>query len=111
MNVFVAPLKVMNYSLVSEFFLDYEKILKELSDSFINVKVIEFCDHCLLVLKILFVLIDQGVALVNYGTNVVKSLDIKLGLQRNKSVTQGLILTLFSLKFVVHGLNLVVIAL
>jgi len=49
MNVLVAPLEIMDDAFVCEFFLDDENVLKELSDSLINVKVVEFCDHGLLV--------------------------------------------------------------
>lgn len=66
MNVLVAPLEIMDDAFVCEFLLDDENVLKELSDSLINVKVVEFCDHGLLVFKVLFVLINQSMSFVDY---------------------------------------------
>ena len=56
----------MNYSFVGELLFNNEDILEEIGNSFINVKVIEFCDHRLLVFQILLVLVNQSVSLINY---------------------------------------------
>ena len=81
MNILVSPLEVMDDTLVREFFLDDKDVLKEVYDSLINVKVIELSDHCLLILEISLVLVDQSISLVNHASNVIKSLNVSLLLQ------------------------------
>ena len=48
-NVFISPLKVMNYSFISQLFLHYEDVLKEVYYSFFYIKMIELCYHCFLI--------------------------------------------------------------
>jgi hypothetical protein len=71
-NVFVAPLKVVNYTLVSQFLLQNENVLEEVQDALLNVEVIEFSNHSLLVLQISLVLIDQSISLINHTSNVIE---------------------------------------
>jgi len=80
MDIFVAPLEVVDNPFVSEFLLHNEQILEKISDSLVNVKVIELGDHSLLVFQILFVLVDQCVPFVNDGADVVECLRVKLRL-------------------------------
>ena len=62
----------MNYSLVRQLFLYYKDVLKEINDSFFYVKMIEFCNHCFLIFKITFVLVDQSISFVDYISDVVE---------------------------------------
>ena len=71
-NVFVAPLKVVNYTLVSQFLLQNENVLEEVQDSLLNVEVIEFSNHSLLVFQISLVLINQSISLINHTSNVIE---------------------------------------
>ena len=48
-NIFVTPFKVMNNALVCQFFLHYEKVLEEFNDPFVDIKVIELCNHSFLI--------------------------------------------------------------
>ena len=49
MDVLITPLEIVNYSLVRQFFLYYEDVLKEVDDPLFYVKMIEFSYHCFLV--------------------------------------------------------------
>jgi hypothetical protein len=49
-NILIAPLKVMNNPLICQLFFDYENVLEEVDDPLLDVKVIEFGDHSLLIL-------------------------------------------------------------
>lgn len=71
-DVLVAPLEVVDYPLVRQLLLQDEDVLKELKDALLDVEMIEFGDHGLLVLEVPFVLVDQGVALVDHAPDVVK---------------------------------------
>ena len=57
-DVLVSPLEVVDNPLVSELFLDNEDVLKEINDTLINIEMVEFCDHGLLVLEVSFILVD-----------------------------------------------------
>jgi len=71
-DVLVSPLKVMNYSFVSEFFLEDEYVLKEFQDSFLDIKVIKFSNHSLLIFKVSLILVNQSIPLIDYTANVVE---------------------------------------
>jgi len=77
-NVLVAPFEVVDDALVSEFLLDYEQVLEKLDNSFIDVKVIELSNHCLLILQIFLVLVDQGISFVNDTADVIEHLSISM---------------------------------
>jgi len=49
MNIFVTPLEVMNDSLVGQLFLDDKDILEEVYNTFFDIEVVKFSDHCLLI--------------------------------------------------------------
>ena len=49
MNIFVTPFKVVDYAFVSQLLLDYKDILEEIIDALIDVKMIELCNHGLLI--------------------------------------------------------------
>ena len=66
MNILIAPLEVVNDSFVSQLPLDNENILKELDNSFIDIKMVKFSNHCFLVFKILLVRIDKCVSFIYY---------------------------------------------
>ena len=66
MDVLVTPLEVMDDALISELLLNNEDVLEEVNDSLFDVKMVEFSNHSLLVLKVLLVGIDQGVPLINH---------------------------------------------
>ena len=50
MYVFVAPFEVVDYAFVCQLLLHDEEVLEKLYYSLIDVKVIELCDHCFLIL-------------------------------------------------------------
>ena len=85
-NIFVSPFEVMDDSLVRELLLDYEDVLKEINDTLINIEMVEFCDHGLLVLEVSFILVDQSISLINDTSNVIKRLNVCLLLQFRQSV-------------------------
>lgn len=65
-DVLVAPFEVVDDTFVSQFLFHYENVLKEIYYSFFDIKVIELCNHGLLVLQVLLVRIHQGISLVNH---------------------------------------------
>jgi len=71
-NIFVTPLKIMNDPLIGKFFLNNENVLEELNYPFVNVKVVEFGNHCFLVLQIKFVFVDKSVSFINHVSDVVE---------------------------------------
>ena len=81
MYVFVTPLEVVDYAFVCQLFLHDEEVLEKLYYSFIDVKVIELCDHCFLILQILFILVDQGIALIDNTSDVIENLCVSLFLK------------------------------
>jgi hypothetical protein len=72
MDVFVAPFKVVDYSLICQFLFHYEDILKEINDSLLDVKVVEFCYHGLLVLQVLLICIYKRIPFIYYTSYIVK---------------------------------------
>ena len=71
-NVFIAPFEIVDDSFIGELFLDDEDVLKEVNNSFFDVKVIEFCYHSFLVLKVSLVDINQSISFVNYIPDVIE---------------------------------------
>lgn len=71
-NIFIAPLEIMNDPLICKLFLHYENVLEELNNPFINVKVVKFSNHGLLVLQVKFILINKCITLINNVSYVVK---------------------------------------
>jgi len=57
MNVFVTPFKIVDDSLISQFFLHDENVLKEINNPFFDIKMVKFSYHCLLVFEVTFVLV------------------------------------------------------
>ena len=110
-NVFIAPLKVVDNPFVCQFFLYDEKILEKLNDSLVDVKMVEFCYHGLLIFQIFFVLVNQSIALIDYAPDVVEDLRIGLLFEIGECVIKGLIFSLFPLELEVHVFNLSIVPL
>lgn len=66
MDVFVSPLKVVNYSFVSQLLLDNKQILEKFNYSLVNIKMVELSYHCFLVFQILLIVIDQSVSFIDH---------------------------------------------
>jgi hypothetical protein len=49
-DVLVTPLEVVDDSLVSQLLLQNEDVLEEIQDALLDIKVVEFCNHGLLIL-------------------------------------------------------------
>jgi len=64
-DVLVTPFEVVDDALVSQLLLDNEDVLEEFYYSFVDVKMVELSDHCLLIFKVLFILVYQSIAFVN----------------------------------------------
>lgn len=110
-NVLVAPLEVMDDALVRQLLLHDENILEEVDDPLLNIKMIKLGNHRLLIFQIALVLIYQCIPLVDHVPDVVKNGRIGAHVQLGKLVRQILIFLLLLLQFVVHILNLDVVAL
>ena len=72
MDVLVSPLEIMNNSLVGQLLLHNEYGLKEVNNPLLNVKMIEFRYHCLLIFKISFILINKCISFVDYVSDIIK---------------------------------------
>jgi hypothetical protein len=55
MYVFIAPLKVVNDTLICKFLFYNKNVLEKLNDPFVYVKMVELSNHCLLVLQVFFI--------------------------------------------------------
>jgi hypothetical protein len=49
-DVLVTPLEVVDDSLVGQLLLQNEDVLEEIKDALLDIKVVEFCNHGLLIL-------------------------------------------------------------
>ena len=76
-DVFVTPFEVVDYALVRQLFLHDENVLEKVNYSLVYVEVIELGDHGFLVFQVALVVVDQGIALVNHTSDVVKCLSIR----------------------------------
>ena len=111
MNVFVAPLKVMNNPLIGKLLLYNEYVLKEVDDPLLDVEMIKFSNHCLLIFKVSFVLVDQSISLINNISYVVKDRTVSAHVQLCQFVSKVLVFLFFSLKLIEHVFYLNVISL
>ena len=73
--------------------------------------MIELCNHGLLILQVLFVLVNQRIPLVDDAANVVENLSICLLLQIRQGVIQSLVFSLLPLQLEVHVLDLGIVPL
>jgi hypothetical protein len=48
-DVFIAPLEVVDDAFVSQLLFDNKQVLEKLNYAFVDVKVVKLCDHGLLV--------------------------------------------------------------
>jgi hypothetical protein len=71
-DVFVAPLEVVDDSFVGQLLLHNEHVLKEINDALFNVEMVELRNHGFLILQIAFVLVNQSIPLVDYIAHVVE---------------------------------------
>lgn len=62
----------MNDSLISELLLDNEDVLKEVNYPLFDIEVIKLRYHCLLILQVLFILVNEGVPFINDSSYIVK---------------------------------------
>ena len=99
----------MNDALVSQLFLHDKDILEEINYALIDIEMIELSDHSLLVLKMSFVCVDEGISFVDYASNVVERLYVCDRLKFCQRVIEGLVLSLLSFQLEVHVLDLSVI--
>ena len=104
--VLVAPLKIMDYSFVCQFFLHDKDVLKEVNDSFFYVEMVEFGYHGFLVFEISFVLVNESITFINHISNIIKNGAICTLIKQIKLISKILVLFLLSLKLVEHVLDL-----
>ena len=86
MYILVTPLKVVDDPLICEFLFNNKDVLKKLNDSFVYIEVVELSNHSLLILEVSFVRVNQGVAFVNDGADIVKNLGVSLSFQLSQGV-------------------------
>ena len=110
-DILVAPLKVVDYSLVCQLLFHYEQVLEEVDDALIDIEVIKLSNHGLLVLEVLLIGIDQCISLINDTPNVVEHLGIGMSLQICQRIIQRLVFSLFPFQLEVHVLYRLIVAL
>ena len=71
-NVFVAPLEVVDYSFVGQLLLHNKDILEKVNNPLFNIKMVEFSDHGFLVFEVALVLVNQSVSFIDYVSDIVK---------------------------------------
>lgn len=76
MDVFVPPFEVVDNPLICQFFLYNEDVLKEINNSFVDIKMVKLCNHCFLTFQIHFVLADKSISVVDHISDVVENLDV-----------------------------------
>lgn len=64
MYIFVAPFKVMNYSLIRQLFFNNKNVLEEINNSLLDIKMVKFCNHSLLIFQISLILINKCISLI-----------------------------------------------
>ena len=109
MDVLVSPLEVVDYPFVSKFLFDYKKILEKLHNPLINIEVVKLRNHCLLILEVLLISVNQCIPLINDTSQVLKHLCVELLLQTRQRVINSLVFSFLSLKFIVHCFDLVIV--
>ena len=111
-DVFVAPLEVMDDPLVGQLLLKNKDVLEEIQDALLDIKVVEFCYHGLLILQIFLILVDQGVSLIDYTSDVVEDGGVSASrrfLEGSKFVLQSLVLPLLPHQLVIHVADLAIV--
>lgn len=111
-DVLVTPLEVVDDSLVGQLLLQYEDVLEEIQDALLDIKVVEFSYHSLLILQIFLVLVNQGVSLIYHTSDVVEDGGVSASrrfFECSKLVLQSLVLTLLPHQLVIHVADLTII--
>ena len=85
-DILVSPFEVMDDAFVCQLFLHDEDVLEKVNDALIDIKVIEFSNHGLLVFQVTFVLIDKGVPFVDDTPDVIECLRVRISLKVCQSV-------------------------
>jgi len=111
MNVLVAPFEVVDDALICQLLLDDENVLEEVDDPLLDVEVVELRDHCLLVLQISLILVDERISLIDDVSDVVEDCTVRAHVQLGKLLRQVLVFLFLLLQLVVHVLDLDVIPL
>jgi len=111
MNILVAPFKVVDDALIRQLILDDENILEKIYDTFLDVEVVELRNHCLLVLQIFLILVDECISLVDDVSYIVEDSRVCTHVQLGELFSQVDILFFLFLQFAVHVLDLHVVSL
>ena len=97
MNILVTPFKVVDDTFICQFILDYEYILEEVYDSLLNVKVVKLSNHCLLVLQVSLVLVNQCISLIYHISYIIKDCGVLAHVKLLELLSQEGILFFFFL--------------
>ena len=76
MNILISPFKIVDDALVRQLILNNKNILEEVNNPFLDIEVVELGNHCLLVLKISFILVDESISFIDYVSYIVKDCDV-----------------------------------
>ena len=86
MDILVSPFEVMDDAFVRQLFLHDEDVLEKVNDALVDIKVVEFSNHGLLVFQVTFVLVDKGVPFVDDTPDVIECLRVRISLKVSQSV-------------------------
>ena len=85
-DILVSPFEVMDDAFVCQLFLHDEDVLEKVNDALVDIKVVEFSNHGLLVFQVTFVLVDKGVPFVDDTPDVIECLRVRISLKVSQSV-------------------------
>ena len=111
-DVFVTPLEVVDDPLVGQLLLQNEDVLEEIQDALLDIKVVEFCYHGLLILQIFLVLVNQGVSLIYYTSDIVEDGGVSASrrfLEGGKLVLKSLVLPFLPHQLFIHVADLAIV--
>ena len=111
MDIFVAPLEIVDDPFVGELLFDYKDILEKVDDSFFDVKMVEFRNHRLLVFEVPLILVDQCISFIYNISYVVKDRTICAHVKLREFFSKILVFFFLSLKLVVHVFDLDIVSL
>jgi hypothetical protein len=110
-DVLVSPFEVVNNSFISELLFYDENVLEKVDNSLFDVKMIELCNHRLLVFKVSLILVNESISFIYDVSYVVEDRTICAHIKLRELFSEILVFFLLSLKFIVHILNLDVVSL
>ena len=65
MDIFVSPLKVVDYPFVSKLLFNNKEILEKLYNPLVNIEVVKLSNHCFLVFEVALISVNQSISFID----------------------------------------------